>query len=80
MKAIEGKCLSVLLAMRGMIATSLGILTNAAGLFFFPVAEDFGIGIGNVSLTLTIRSLIYAASGMAVPRSSTESQSVCFLR
>ena len=67
MKAIGGKYLLVLIAMCGMIATSLGILTNTAGLFFSPVAEDFGIGIGNVSLTLTICNLAYAASGMAVP-------------
>ena len=37
MKAIGGKYLLVL------IATSLGILTNTAGLFFSPIAEDFGI-------------------------------------
>ena len=50
-----------------LIATSLDILTNTAVLFFSPIAEDFGIGIGNVSLTLTICNLVYAASGMALP-------------
>ena len=38
MKAIGGKYLLVLVAMCGMIATSLGILTNTAGLFFSPIA------------------------------------------
>ena len=68
MKDISGKYLLVLIAMCGMIATSLGILTNTAGLFFSPVAEEFGVGIGSISLTLTICNLAYAASGMAVPR------------
>ena len=68
MKGISGKYLMVLIAMCGMIATSLGILTNTAGLFFSPIAEDFHVGIGSVSLTLTICNLVYAASGMAVPR------------
>ena len=68
MKGIKGKYLLVLIAMCGMIATSLGILTNTAGLFFSPVAEEFGVGIGSISLTLTICNLAYAASGMAVPR------------
>ena len=66
MRGLRGKYLLVLVAMCGMIATSLGILTNTAGLFFSPVSEDFGTGVGNVSLTLTICNLAYAASGMTV--------------
>ena len=71
MRGLRGKYLLVLVAMCGMIATSLGILTNTAGLFFSPVSEDFGTGVGNVSLTLTICNLAYAASGMTVSARAT---------
>lgn len=64
--------LFVVVAMCGMIATSLGILTNVAGLFFTSVAEEFGSGMGAISLTLTICNFSYALAGMMAPKFITE--------
>ncbi|MBQ9611347.1 MAG: hypothetical protein IJV14_02005 [Lachnospiraceae bacterium] len=68
MKKIRGKYLMVMIAMCGMTAAALGILTNTAGVFFTPVAESLGVGRGNVSMTLTISNLVFAAGGMLVPK------------
>ena len=64
---IRGTYLFVLISMCGLIATSLGILTNLAGLFFSPVSKDLGLRMGQMSLTLTICNLSYAVAGMIVP-------------
>ena len=58
----------VLVAMCGLIATALGMLTNVAGLFFTPIADDFGIGRGSVSLGLTICNLVFAVGGLFTMR------------
>ena len=47
-----------------MIASTIGILTNGAGVFFTPIADDFGVGRGAVSLTLTISNVAYAIGGL----------------
>lgn len=64
MKKIRGKYLLVLIAMCGMIASSLGMLTNVAGLFFSPIADELGLGRGSVSMTLTISNLVFALGGI----------------
>lgn len=64
MKELKGKRLGVLIALCGLIASSVGILTNVAGLFFAPAAEELGVGRGSVSLSLTICNLAFAAGGM----------------
>lgn len=61
------KYLMILIAMCGMIATSLGLFVNIAGLFFNPIAEEFNIPRGTVSLTLTIANLVYAVAGLITP-------------
>ena len=70
LKKTHGRHLMVLIAMCGLMATSLGFVTNTAGIFFGPIAADFGLGdrITPVSLALTISNLIYALSGMLVAR------------
>lgn len=65
---IHGRYLLILIAMAGMIATSVGLTTNVAGLFFTPVADEFGILKGQVSMTLTICNLVFAAGGMFAPK------------
>ena len=40
LKKTRGKYLMVLLAMCGLVASALGILTNTAGLFFTPIAQS----------------------------------------
>ncbi|MBR4445459.1 MAG: MFS transporter [Solobacterium sp.] len=65
---IHGRYLLILIAMAGMIATSVGLPTNVAGLFFSPIADEFGILKGQVSMTLTICNLVFAAGGMFAPK------------
>jgi len=40
-----------------VIFTGIGIFNNSAGVFFRPIADSFGVGIGAVSMGQTIRSL-----------------------
>ena len=61
---IKGRHLLVLIGMCGMLGASVGLGTNVAGLFFSPIAEDFGIMKGSVSLTLTVSNLVFAFSGL----------------
>ena len=44
------------------------MVNNVAGIYFTPIAEDFGVGIGATSLTLTISNYMFAISGILVPR------------
>lgn len=64
MKLLKGKYLLVLIAICGMAAASMGMLTNVSGLFFSPIAEELGVGRGSVSMTLTISNLVFAVGGM----------------
>ena len=64
----KGRYMLVLISMCGVIACSLGLATNVAGLFFDPVAKEFGILRGSVSLTLTLTNLIYPLGGFLVFR------------
>lgn len=68
MKTVKGKYLMVIMALCGVIGASVGIVTNVAGIFFQPVAEELGVGKGQVSLTLTICNFCFAAGGMFCPR------------
>ncbi len=54
--------------MCGLIATSVGIIANVSGLFFTPVAEEFQVLKGSVSMTLTIANLCFALGGLAAPK------------
>ena len=60
--------LLVLVAMCGLIASGVGLVTNVAGIFFDPVAAELGIGKGQVSLTLTICNICFALGGMVAPQ------------
>lgn len=64
---IKGTYLIVLVAMCGLIASGVGLVTNIAGLFFSPVAEEIGVSKGQVSLTLTICNICFALGGMLSP-------------
>ena len=58
------KNIGVLLVCCCMVASTIGILTNSAGVFFTSVADSFGVGRGSVSLTLTISNMAYAVGGL----------------
>ena len=64
LKKLRGKYLLVVAAMCGLIASSMGIMTNAAGIFFSPIAEELGKETASVNLTLTISNMAYAAAGI----------------
>ena len=51
---IPKKHLITLLAICGMLASSVGLVQNVAGLFFDPLAESLGAGRGPVAFSLTI--------------------------
>lgn len=68
MNKIRGTHLLVLAAACGLIASGVGLVTNVAGLFFTPVADEFGILKGQVSFTLTICNICFALGGMLTPR------------
>lgn len=59
----------VVIAGCGLIGTSLGLGVNVAGLYFSPIANDFGIGRGSVSATLTVYNLVQAFTGLIAPAS-----------
>ncbi len=69
---ISGRYLLILIGMSGMIAASVGLTTNVAGLFFSPIATEFGILTGSVSLTLTICNIVFALGGLAAPKLLSE--------
>ncbi len=62
------KYLLVLISMCGLIASSVGLITNVSGLFFTPIAEEFNIMKGSVSLTLTISNIVFAIGGLLAPK------------
>ncbi len=64
LKKTRGKYLLVLLAMCGLVSSSLGIMTNAGGIFFSPIAAELGQPTAAVNLTLTISNLAFAVAGM----------------
>ncbi len=68
LKKCRGRYLMVLLAMCGLVASSIGILTNTAGLFFKPIADELGKETAAVNLTLTISNLAFALAGLAAAR------------
>ncbi len=69
---ISGKYLLVLVSMCGLLAAGVGLVTNVSGLFFLPIAEEFGILKGEASLMLTICNLAFAVGGLVSPRLTTE--------
>jgi len=69
---ISGKHMLVLVALCGLIASGIGLVTNVSGLFFTPVADEFGILKGSASLMLAICNVTLALGGMLVPRLLSE--------
>lgn len=65
---VNGRYLVVVVAMCGLAAATVGLITNVAGLFFTPMAEDFGVMRGTASLTLTVSNICVALGGLATRR------------
>lgn len=67
-KKENGKYILILFVMCCFACCSYGIAVNSAGVFFTPIAEEFNIGKGAVSLTLTLSSILCALSGLVLPK------------
>ena len=65
---IQGRYLLVVAAMCGLSAATVGLITNVAGLFFSPMADEFGVMKGAASMTLTIANICVALGGLATRR------------
>ncbi|MBR3310868.1 MAG: MFS transporter [Solobacterium sp.] len=65
---MKGKYIVIIAALCGLIASGVGLITNIAGLFFTPIAEELGLLRGAVSMNVTIGNLCFAAGGMMSPR------------
>ena len=64
LRKMRGRYLLVLLAMCGLVSSSLGIMTTAGGIFFSPIAAELGQPTAAVNLTLTVSNLAFAVAGM----------------
>ncbi len=65
---MKGKYLTVLIALCGIASAAVGICMNTAGLFYKPIAADLGVGIGSVSLTMTILTIASSFTALFVPK------------
>lgn len=72
MKKMDKVYWLVLLSTCGAISVSLGLIVNITGLFFNPIAEEFGLLRGSVSLTLTLSNFLSALGGMMMPKLLSE--------
>jgi len=65
---VTGRYLLVVAALCGLSAATVGLITNVAGLFFTPMADEFGVMKGTASMTLTIANICVALGGLATRR------------
>jgi MFS family permease len=70
MKRFQLRHILLIIALCGMLCNCLGVLFNVAGLFFNPIADEFGIGRGDVSVAHTIASLGCAVGGILGARAA----------
>ena len=70
MKQLQKRHILLTIALCGMMSNCLGILFNVAGLYFNPIAADFGIGRGDVSLAHTIATIGCAVGGILGARTA----------
>ena len=54
----------VVASLCGLAVATVGFTTNVAGVFFTPMADEFGILRGSASLTLTIANICAAIGGL----------------
>ena len=65
MKQLKARHIMLIAALCGMMSNCLGVLFNVAGLFFNPIADEFMIGRGDVSMAHTIATMGCALGGLA---------------
>ena len=64
MKKLQARHIMLIAALCGMMSNCLGVLFNVAGLFFNPIADEFMIGRGDVSMAHTIATMGCALGGI----------------
>ncbi len=64
MKKLQARHIMLIAALCGMMSNCLGVLFNVAGLFFNPIADEFLIGRGDVSMAHTIATMGCALGGI----------------
>ena len=64
MKKLHARHIMLIAALCGMMSNCLGVLFNVAGLFFNPIADEFLIGRGDVSMAHTIATMGCALGGI----------------
>ena len=64
MKKLKSRHIMLIAALCGMMSNCLGVLFNVAGLYFNPIAAEFAVGRGDVSMAHTIASLGCALGGI----------------
>ena len=69
---MKSKHIFVMIAMCGLAAASIGVTINCGGVFYAPVAEDLGVGRGNVAMMVTITSIMASIIAMGIPKLLTE--------
>lgn len=68
MMRMDKRYLWVVVAMCGLSIATVGLITNIAGLFFTPMADEFDVARGTASLTLTVANICVALGGLATRR------------
>ena len=70
LRKMRGRYLLVLLAMCGLVSSSLGIMTNAGGIFFSPIAAELTVLVMTV-LTFSLISLVTSVPQLFKPIAET---------
>ena len=65
---VSGRHLLVVVAMCGLSVATVGLITNVAGVFFTPMAQEFGVLQGVASMTLMISNICVALGGLLTRR------------
>ena len=64
LKKLRGKYLMALIAMAGLVSSTVGILTNTGGIFFTPIATELEQPTAAANLTMTISNICFAVAGL----------------
>ena len=64
---MSSKYWMVLAASCGLAASAVGICFNTNGLFYTPIAAEFGVGRGSVAMMSSIFSVASSSMGMITP-------------
>ena len=64
MKRENRQYLLIIISCCGMLAASIGLYTNAYGIFFSPMANALGVSRGDISMHASLCALATGISGV----------------